>query len=104
MELKEKLSRRSFLSSSSAAGVLALSSTWGGKLLAQDALPDPQSVLDDISISKYVRADYRDLYDMSDSKPIWDNDKDWIRTVDWEAVRSELSGDDRSVCRGCRRR
>jgi multiple sugar transport system substrate-binding protein len=73
-------------------GIAATGSTWGGKLLAASQLPDPQSVLDGISISQYVRADYRDLYGMSDDKPIWDNSKDWIRTVDWEAVRSELAG------------
>ena len=92
MEFHGKLSRRSFLTNSSAAGALTVGSTWGGKLLAASHLPDPQSVLNDISISKYVRADYRDLYGMSDDKPIWDNSKDWIRTVDWEAVRSELAG------------
>lgn len=92
MEFRSKLSRRSFMTSASAAGIAATGSTWGGRLLAAGQLPDPQSVLDEISISKYVRADYRDLYDMSDDKPIWDNDKDWIRTVDWESVRSELAG------------
>ena len=86
-----KISRRSFIRNSSAIGVGAMGATWGGRLLAQ-SLPDPQSVLDQISISKYVRADYVALYGMSDDKPIWDNTKDWIRTVDWEKVRSELSG------------
>ena len=86
-----KISRRSLIRNSSALGIASLGSTWGSKLLAQ-SLPDPQSVLDQISISKYVRADYVALYGMSDDKPIWDNTKDWIRTVDWEKVRSELSG------------
>ena len=87
-----KISRRSFIRSSSAMGMATIGSTWGGRLLAQSKLPDPQSILDEISISKYVRAEYQALYGMSDSKPIWDNKKDWIRTVDWEKVRSELSG------------
>ena len=92
MEFRGRLSRRSFMASASAMGIAATGSTWGGKLLAASHLPDPQSVLDGISISQYVRADYRDLYGMSDDKPIWDSSKDWIRTVDWEKVRSELSG------------
>ena len=92
MEFRGRLSRRSFMRSASVAGIAAAGSSWGGKLLAASHLPDPQSVLDEISISKYVRADYRDLYGMSDDKPIWDMSKDWIRTVDWEAVRSELAG------------
>lgn len=86
------LSRRSFLKSTSAAGFAAAGGGFALPALAQAGLPDPQSVLDGIAISKYVRADYRDLYGMSDDKPIWDNSKDWIRTVDWEKVRSELSG------------
>jgi multiple sugar transport system substrate-binding protein len=75
----------------SVAGLAAVGSTLGGRALAQQ-LPDPQSVLDRISISQYVREDYRELYDMSDDKPIWDPAKDWIRTVDWEKVREELAG------------
>ncbi|MEM9845159.1 MAG: extracellular solute-binding protein [Pseudomonadota bacterium] len=91
MDFRGKVSRRSFLKSSSAAGVAAAGATWGSRAIAGGHLPDPQSVLDEISISQYVRADYRDLYGMSDDKPIWDSSKDWIRTVDWEAVRSELA-------------
>ena len=97
------LSRRSFMkrgsalgltavNGGSAAGLLAAGSTWSGKLLADGHLPDPQSVLDGISVSQYVREDYQALYGMSDDKPLWDPAKDWIRTVDWEKVRSELSG------------
>ncbi|MEQ8922507.1 MAG: extracellular solute-binding protein [Roseovarius sp.] len=87
-----KLTRRGFMRTTSAMGAAAIGSGWGGRLLAESHLPDPQSVLDEISISKYVRDDYRQLYNMSDDKPIWDMSKDWIRTVDWEKVRSELSG------------
>ncbi|MFC6487197.1 ABC transporter substrate-binding protein [Nitratireductor sp. GCM10026969] len=92
MRISGKLSRRSLLKGGSVLGLSAIGASWGGRLLAASQLPDPQSVLDDISISKYVRADYRDLYGMSDDKPIWDNSTDWIRTADWEAVRSQLSG------------
>ena len=89
---KNRITRRSFLKTSSAAGIAATGAGWGGGAVASSHLPDPQSVLDDISIEKYVRADYRELYGMSDSKPIWDESKDWIRTVDWETARSELAG------------
>lgn len=92
MAFTGRLSRRSFMRGSSALGVASCGSVWGGKLLAATDLPDPQSVLDQISISQYVREDYRKLYNMSDDKPIWDSNKDWIRTVDWEAVRSQLAG------------
>jgi len=92
MRISGPLKRRSFLKASSAASVAALGTCWSTRLLADGHLPDPQSVLDEISISQYVREDYRALYSMSDDKPIWDNSKDWIRTADWEAIRSELAG------------
>lgn len=93
MLFKSELTRRSLLKSGvTAAGLLFVDSTWAGKLLAKKSLPDPQSVLDEITINKYVKKEYQKLYGMSDSKPIWDNKKDWIRTVDWEAVRKKLAG------------
>ena len=94
MAIGERFSRRSILKTGSAVGGLGLlGGGWLGRsAFAAGDLPDPSSVLDEISISSYVREDYRDLYGMSDDKPIWDSGKDWIRTVDWEAVRSELAG------------
>jgi len=102
MKRNGKLSRRSFMKRGSAFGLAAvkggsvtglatLGSSWSGTLSADSQLPDPQSVLDRISVSQYVREDYRELYGMSDDKPLWDADKDWIRTVDWEKVREELA-------------
>ncbi len=58
---------------------------------AQSGLPDPQSVLDRISVDGYVREDYRKLYSMTND-PLWDPAKDWIRNVDWEKVRSDQAG------------
>jgi multiple sugar transport system substrate-binding protein len=92
----KKLSRRSFLERSAAAGLVSGVSavSLGGLSLpafAQSALPDPKSVLDRISVDGYVREDYRKLYKMT-SDPLWDPAKDWIRTVDWEKVRSEQAG------------
>ncbi len=83
------VSRRSFLKTTAAAGVAG--TAMPSIVRADGHLPDPASVLDDISVPKYVREDYRTLYDMS-GEPLWDPNKDWIRTVDWEAVRSELAG------------
>ncbi len=86
------ISRRSLLKTGAAAGAMGMS--LGGVALpafAQSDLPDPAKVLADISVPKYVRADYRELYKMSDA-PLWDPAIDWIRTVDWEAVRKELAG------------
>lgn len=88
--------RRRFLKSGAAAGLAAgVGGSFGTLVsrpaLAQSDLPDPQSVLDDISVDKYVREDYRQLYNMS-GEPLWDPNKDWIRTVDWDKVRSEQAG------------
>ena len=91
-QMRSGTTRRTFLKSSAAAG---LSAGIGGSIvapaLAQSDLPDPASVLADISVEKYVREDYRKLYGMSND-PLWDPDKDWIRTVDWEKVRSDQAG------------
>ena len=84
--------RRTFLKSSAAAGLATgVGTSLAAPAFAQSGLPDPASVLADISVPKYVREDYRKLYNMSD-EPLWDPNKDWIRTVDWEAVRAEQAG------------
>src|SRR5688572_7183331 len=87
--------RRSVLRSGAALGAAA---GFGGVSLlnvksgfAAD-LPDPAKVLADINVGKYVKADYRKQYGLADDEPLWDPKKDWIRTVDWEAVRSEFAG------------
>lgn len=87
------VSRRSFLRNTAAVGAagaaLSISSPFVSKGFAQ--MRDPQAILDDINVTKYVREDYQKLYNMS-GDPIWDPNKDWIRTVDWEAVRKAQSG------------
>jgi len=85
------LSRRSFLRTGAAFGLASVPAGFALPALAQSDLPDIQSVLDKISVAGYVREDYRKLYNMSDD-PLWDPKKDWIRTVDWEKVRSEQAG------------
>ncbi|MEM6762398.1 MAG: twin-arginine translocation signal domain-containing protein, partial [Pseudomonadota bacterium] len=91
MKSLSSLSRRTFLKTSAAAGAIGAAGGLSAPALAATDLPDPASVLADISVPKYVREDYRKLYDMS-GDPLWDPNKDWIRTVDWEKVRSELNG------------
>lgn len=85
------MSRRTFLHTGTAFGAAAGASGLMMPSIARANLPDIQATLDSISVEKYVREDYRKLYNMS-GEPLWDPAKDWIRTVDWEKVRSELSG------------
>lgn len=87
-----KPTRRSFLQNSAAIGATtAFGSGLAMPTLAGGHLQDPATILSDISVEKYVRQDYQELYNMS-GKPLWNPDKDWIRTVDWEKVRQELAG------------
>ena len=59
--------------------------------MAGSHLKDLSVILNEISVAKYLRQDYQDLYNMS-GNPLWDPNNDWIRTVDWDQVRQELSG------------
>lgn len=82
-----KPSRRTFLKGTAALGATsAVSTGFALPALSAGHLPDPAAVLQDISVSKYVRQDYQQLYNMTGA-PLWDPNKDWIRTVDWEKVR-----------------
>ena len=87
--MNTKLTRRSLLVTG-AASAATLATPWVRSARAQD-LPDPQSVLDRISVENYVREDYRQLYNMT-NEPLWDPARDWIRTVDWERVRAAQAG------------
>lgn len=91
MASKLILSRRSLIRRSAAAGFAGGLGGFALPALAQSDLPDPQSILDRISVEGYVREDYRQLYAMT-NEPLWDPAKDWIRNVDWEKVRSEQAG------------
>ena len=65
------LSRRSFLRTGAAMGAAGL---YAPAVRAED-LPDIQATLDSISVEKYVREDYRKLYNMTND-PLWDPAKD----------------------------
>ena len=91
------LSRRSLLKSGAAFGAAGLIGTSGVSLFnvrrsLAASLPDPASVLAKINVGNYVKKDYRELYKLADDEPLWDPQKDWIRTVDWEQVRKEFAG------------
>ena len=88
MSIRSGLPRRDILKSL-AASSLAL--PLAAPVVRASSLPNPEDVLAEISVPNYVRADYRALYDMG-GEPLWDPKKDWIRTVDWETVRSEQAG------------
>jgi multiple sugar transport system substrate-binding protein len=91
------ISRRSLLRTSAAAGAVLVSGTTGLPLFnlrranAQD-LPNPADVLARINVGNYVKKEYREQYKLGDNDELWDSGKDWIRTVDWEAVRKEHAG------------
>ena len=98
--LKKKsglITRRSLLKSTAATSAALVSGTAGVSLfnvrpaMAQ-GLPDVASVLSGINVGKYVKKEYREQYKLGDNDELWDPKKDWIRTVDWEAVRKEHAG------------
>lgn len=91
MASKLIMSRRSLLRRSAAAGLVGSFGGLARPALAQSDLPDPQTILDRISVENYVREDYRQLFNMT-GEPLWDPAKDWIRNVDWETIRSEQAG------------
>ena len=55
-------------------------------------MPNPADVLAKINVGNMVKKEYRDQYKLGDNDELWDPKKDWIRTVDWEAVRKEHAG------------
>lgn len=90
-------SRRSFLKASGATGLgVAAGSTaiplFNIKKANALSATDPSEILAKINVGNYVKADYREQYNLSDDDLLWDPSKDWIRTVDWEQVRKEQSG------------
>jgi multiple sugar transport system substrate-binding protein len=92
-----KLSRRSLLKSSAAAGAALVSGTAGVSLFNvrsaySQNLPNPADVLAKINVGNMVKKEYREQYKLGDNDELWDPAKDWIRTVDWEAVRKEHAG------------
>ena len=89
-----KLSRRSLLKATAATGAAA---AIGGVNMfnvnrAFADMMNPADVLAKINVGTMVNKDYRAQYKLGDNDELWDPKKDWIRTVDWEAVRKEHAG------------
>lgn len=94
MLLTNKLSRRSLLKATVATGAAA---AVGGVNMfningAFAAMENPADVLAKINVANYVHKDYQKQYNLTGDEMMWDPKKDWIRTVDWEAVRKEHAG------------
>ena len=89
-------SRRSFLKSSAAKGAALAAGASGISLFNINrsfaAMKNPADILATINVGNKVNKDYRAQYKLGDNDLLWDPKKDWIRTVDWEAVRKEHAG------------
>ena len=89
-------SRRSFLKSSAAKGAVLATGASGISLFNINrsfaAMKNPADILATINVGNKVNKDYRAQYKLGDNDLLWDPKKDWIRTVDWEAVRKEHAG------------
>jgi multiple sugar transport system substrate-binding protein len=91
------ITRRSLLKSTAAAGAALAVGTGAVPLVnirrayAQN-LPNPADVLAKINVGNMVKKEYREQYKLGDNDELWDPKKDWIRNVDWEAVRKEHAG------------
>jgi multiple sugar transport system substrate-binding protein len=91
------LTRRSLLKSTAAASAAMVAGAGGVSLFNVRRsfaanMADPASVLAKINVGNYVKKEYREQYNLGDNDELWDPAKDWIRTVDWEAVRKEHAG------------
>ena len=89
-------SRRSFLKSSAAKGAAFAAGASGISLFNINrsfaAMKNPADILTTINVGNKVNKDYRAQYKLGDNDLLWDPKKDWLRTVDWEAVRKEHAG------------
>jgi multiple sugar transport system substrate-binding protein len=91
------MTRRSLLKSTAAAGAALAVGTGGVSLFNvrsaySQNLPNPADVLARINVGTMVKKEYREQYKLGDNDELWDPKRDWIRTVDWEAVRKEHAG------------
>ena len=91
--MRSKITRRDVLSGTAvAAGAFAAPMILKRSAAFGQALPDPDKVLSEIKLGNYVKPAYLEQFGLGPDDVIWDPDKDWIRTVDWERVRREFSG------------
>ena len=91
-----RVSRRKFLKSSAATGAAIATGATGVSLFNINrsfaAMASPADILAKLNVGAKVKKEYRDQYGLKDNDELWDPKKDWLRTVDWEAVRKEHAG------------
>ena len=89
------VSRRSFMKTSAAAGA-TLATAGGVNMFSINrsfgAMMNPADILAKLNVGAKVKKDYRTQFNLKDDDLLWDPKKDWLRTVDWEAVRKEHAG------------
>ena len=95
MQKAKGVSRRSFIKTAATTGATLV--TAGGVSLFNinrsfGALMNPADILAKLNVGAKVNKDYRAQYNLKDDDLLWDSKKDWLRTVDWEAVRKEHAG------------
>ncbi|HKJ95264.1 MAG TPA: extracellular solute-binding protein [Gammaproteobacteria bacterium] len=91
--MKTDLSRRRIIQGAAVAtGALAVPQIFRGSWAAAASLPDPDKVLAGITPGNYVKKEYLKQFNIGPKDLLWDPNKDWISTVDWEKVRSQFMG------------
>jgi multiple sugar transport system substrate-binding protein len=91
--MRDEISRRQFVKSTAlAAGALAAPTIWRVDAAFADTLPDPDEVLKTINLGNYVNKQYLEQFGLGPDDLLWDPKLDWIRTADWEAIRSKFAG------------
>ena len=95
MQNAKGVSRRSFIKTAAATGA-TLATTGGVSLFninrSFGAMMNPADILAKLNVGAKVNKAYRAQYNLKDDDLLWDPKKDWLRTVDWEAVRKEHAG------------
>jgi multiple sugar transport system substrate-binding protein len=92
--MARQVSRRHFLAGTAAAtGALAAPQILKPSAAFGQSLPDPDKVLAEIKPGNYVKQDYLEQFGIGPDDELWDPNKDWIRIVDWEKIRSQFAGE-----------
>lgn len=86
--------RRRFLQGGAAtAGAFGVAPLVAPRFAFAKSMPDPDKVLETIKPGNYVPEQYLEHFDVDPDALLWDPDKDWIRTADWEQIRSKFAGE-----------
>ena len=91
--MNSEMSRRQFMQTTAlAVTALATPVVLRGTAALAATLPDPDKVLSSINCGNFVKKDYLEQFGIGPNELLWDPKKDWIRTADWEAIRSKFAG------------